>query len=473
MKIITGLAVLLFTTISIHAQQPLQLKPTPKTIAWGYYDASTPPVMRIKSGDLVEIQTLITSSPTRLEGAGVKPADVEQSLRDIWREVTNKGPGGHILTGPIFIEGAEPGDVLEVRIKEIKLAIPYAYNAFRPGAGYLPEDFPYARMRIIPLDERRMVANFADGVEVPLRPFFGSIGVAPPEPSGRISSAPPWVHAGNLDNKELVAGTTLFIPVHVKGALLLVGDGHAAQGNGEVTITALETSLVGTFEVIVRKDMKLRWPRAETETHYISMGIHEDLNEATKMALREMINFLVNEKHLTRDDAYMLSSVAADLSITQLVDGNKGVHAMIPKSIFTGQKENDDAITLERTACFGTCPMYKVTIASDGTVTFNGERFTKTTGIAKGKISTSDFRQLVAEFEKINYFSLPDAYAPGTPVCPQRITDMPSANTSIKLKGKMKSVAHYYGCGDKGALAQLTALEKRIDEVAGTAKWIK
>ena len=383
--------ILLFA-LTAHAQQPHQLKPTPKTIAWGYYDASTPPVMRIKSGDSVEIQTLITSSPTRLEGAGVKPEDVEQSLRDIWKEVTNKGPGGHILTGPIFVEGAEPGDVLEVRIKTIKLAIPYAYNAFRPGAGYLPEDFPYARMRIIPLDERRMVAHFAEGVEVPLRPFFGSIGVAPPEPSGRISSAPPWVHAGNLDNKELVAGTTLFIPVHAKGALLLVGDGHAAQGNGEVTITALETSLIGTLEVIVRKDMKLRWPRAETETHYISMGIHEDLNEATKMALREMIDFLVTEKHLTRDDAYMLSSVAADLSITQLVDGNKGVHAMIPKTIFVGQRGNGDSITLERTACFGTCPMYKVTIASDGAVTFQGQRFTKTIGTAKGKITADEFR---------------------------------------------------------------------------------
>jgi acetamidase/formamidase len=473
MKLIAALITTTFVALSAYAQTALQLKPTPKTIAWGYYDASTPPVMRIKSGDTIEVQTLITSSPTRLEGAGVKPEDVEQPLRDIWKEVTNKGPGGHILTGPIFIEGAEPGDVLEVRIKEIKLAIPYAYNAFRPGAGYLPEDFPYARMRIIPLDERRMVAHFTDGVEIPLRPFFGSIGVAPPEPSGRISSAPPWVHAGNLDNKELVAGSTLFIPVHARGALLLIGDGHAAQGNGEVTITALETSLIGTFQVILRKDMKLRWPRAETETHYISMGIHEDLNEATKMALREMIDFLVTEKHLTRDDAYMLSSAAADLNITQLVDGNKGVHAMIPKAIFVGQKGGDDAITLERTACFGTCPMYTVTVTSDGTVTFNGARFTKTTGVAKGKISREEFRQLVAEFEKINYFALPDAYAPGTPVCPQRITDMPSANTSIRLKGKAKSVAHYYGCGDSGPLVKLTALEKKIDEVAGTQKWIK
>jgi len=311
-----------------------QLKATPKTVAWGYYDASTPPVLRIKSGDTVEIQTLITSSPSRLEAAGVAPEQVEQSLRDIHKEVTNKGPGGHILTGPIYVEGAEPGDVLEVRIRTIRLAIPYAYNAFSPGRGFLPEDFPYARIKIIPLDEKRMVGRFSDGIEIPLRPFFGSMGVAPPDVSGRISSAPPWVHAGNLDNKELVAGTTLFIPVHARGALFLTGDGHAGQGNGEVDITAMETSLIGTFQLIVRKDMHLKWPRAETPSHFITMGIHEDLTEATKMALREMIDFLVKEKHLTRDDAYMLSSVAADLEITQLVDGNKGVHAMILKSIF-------------------------------------------------------------------------------------------------------------------------------------------
>src|SRR5438874_5211600 len=424
MKITLISIALIVSAISLDAQQPFQLKPTPKTVAWGYYDASTPPVMRVKSGDTVEIQTLITSSPTRLEGAGVKPEDVEQSLRDIYREVTNKGPGGHILTGPIFVEGAEPGDVLEIRIKDIKLAIPYAYNAFGPGRGYLPEDFPYARMRIIPLDAQKMIARFADGIDIPLHPFCGSIGVAPPEVSGRVSSAPPWVHAGNLDNKELVAGTTLYIPVHAKGALLLVGDGHAGQGNGEVDITAMETSLIGTFQLIVRKDMKLRWPRAETPTHYISMGIHEDLNEATKMALREMIDFLVNEKHLTRDDAYQLSSVAADLDITQLVDGNKGVHAMIPKVIFTGQTSNDDSITLERTVWFGTCPSYKLTISSDGTVTFEGRQYTKTKGLATGHITANDFRNLVAEFDKIYYFSLPDAYVPGTKECPQRVTDM-------------------------------------------------
>src|SRR3989449_6739159 len=190
MKRTSILAATLLLAFTANAQQVYQLKPTPKTVAWGYYDATTPPVMRIKSGDTVEVQSLITSSPTRLEGAGVKPGDVEQSLRDIYKEVTNKGPGGHILTGPIFVEGAEPGDVLEVRIKQIKLAIPYAYNAFSPGRGFLPEDFPYARIRIIPLEHKRMVGHFSDGIEIPLRPFFGSIGVAPPDVSGRISSAP-------------------------------------------------------------------------------------------------------------------------------------------------------------------------------------------------------------------------------------------------------------------------------------------
>jgi acetamidase/formamidase len=310
------------------------LKPTPKTVAWGHYHAKTPPVLRIKSGDSVLVHTLITNSPTRLENAGVPPEQVEQALRDIHKEVTDKGPGGHILTGPIFIEEAEPGDVLEVRILEIKLAIPYAYNGFGPRSGFIPEDFQSSKMKIIPLDEKKMIARFSEDIEIPLRPFFGSMGVAPPESAGRVSSAPPGIHAGNLDNKELVVGTTLYIPVHVPGALFEVGDGHAAQGNGEVDITALETSLSGTLQFVVRKDKHLTWPRAETPTHYIAMGLDRDLTEATKIAVREAIDLLVTEKHLSREDAYMLSSVAVDFEITQLVDGTKGVHAMVPKAIF-------------------------------------------------------------------------------------------------------------------------------------------
>src|SRR6266446_1121977 len=279
------------TVAAAAAQEPAgrthQLKATPKTVAWGYYDAKATPVLRINSGDVVEVQTLITNSPTGLERAFVPPAQVEQALRDVFKEVTDKGPGGHILTGPIHVEGAEPGDTLEVRIQSVKLAIPYSYNGFSPRGGFLPEDFPRSKTKIIPLDEKRMVGRFAEGVEIPLRPFFGSMGVAPPASAGRISSGPPGIHAGNLDNKELVAGTTLFIPVHAKGALFSVGDGHAALGYGDTETTAMETSLIGTFQLIVRKDMHLRWPRAETPSHYITMGLHEDLNEATKMALRE------------------------------------------------------------------------------------------------------------------------------------------------------------------------------------------
>lgn len=304
-----------------------QLKAGPETVVIGHYWATTKPVLRIRSGDIVEIQTVSGSARS------VPPERMQPELRAILAEVKDRGPGGHVLTGPVYVEGAEPGDTLEVRILDVRCDIPYAVNTFRPGAGFLPDDFPYARTRIIPLDPERNRALFAPGVEIPLRPFFGSMGVAPPEANGRISSGPPWMHAGNLDNKELVAGTTLFIPVHVTGALFQTGDGHAAQGNGEVDITALETSLTGRFQFVVHKK-SLRWPRAETPTHFITMGLHEDLTEAMKLAVRETIRFLVEEKGLSRDDAYMLASVAVDFAVTQVVDGTKGIHGMIPKALF-------------------------------------------------------------------------------------------------------------------------------------------
>ncbi len=272
-------------------------------------------------------------SPARLEAAGVNPSDIPQYDRDIHDRVTDKGPGGHILTGPVAIAEAEPGDVLEVQIQKIDLDVPFACNSFGPGRGFLPNDFPYARLKIIPLDRDRMIGKFAPGINLPLRPFFGSMGVAPPS-AGRLNSGPPWMHAGNMDNKELVAGTTVFIPVFAKGALFEVGDGHAGQGNGEVDITALETLLTGTFKFIVHKGDRLLWPRAETPTSYISMGFDEDLKTATEMAVRNMIDFLVKEKHLSREDAYALTSVAVDVDITQLVDGKVGVHAICPKNIF-------------------------------------------------------------------------------------------------------------------------------------------
>lgn len=309
----------------------------PTTVAWGNYDAAATPVLRIKSGEVVDVGTFLSSSPTRLEASGVKPADVEQALRDTYRDFpqNKRGPGGHILTGPIYVEGADSSDVLEVRILSIDLAIPYAYNSFGPTSGFIPEDFKYAKTRIIPLDNAAGVAHFAPGIDIPLRPFFGSMGVAPPKAMGKLNSAPPGIHAGNLDNKELVAGTTLFIPVHTAGALFEIGDGHAAQGNGEVDITALETSLRGRLQFVVRKDLKLTWPRGETSTHWIAMGTDKDLVIATKTAVRQAIDFLVTVKGLSRDDAYMLTSTACDVVITQLVDGNVGVHVMIPKAIFT------------------------------------------------------------------------------------------------------------------------------------------
>jgi acetamidase/formamidase len=311
-----------------------RLLASPKTVAWGYYDAAATPVLRVRSGDFVEVSTLLTSSPARLEAAGVKPADVEQSLRAVYDSIKTHGPGGHILTGPIYVEGADSGDVLEVRIRQVDLAIPYAYNSFGRTSGFIPEDYQYSKTKIVPLDKKTMLAHFADGIDIPLHPFFGSIGVAPPAAMGKVSSAPPGIYAGNLDNKELVAGTTLFIPVHTKGALLEIGDGHAGQGNGEVDITALETSLVGRFQLVVRKDLKLTWPRGETPTHWIAMGIDKDLVVATKTAVRQAIEFLVTMKGMNKDDAYMLVSTACDVDITQLVDGPVGVHVMIPKRIF-------------------------------------------------------------------------------------------------------------------------------------------
>jgi acetamidase/formamidase len=326
----------LFTALAVGQSAPVFLPASPSTVAWGYYWSKAKPVLTVHSGDTVRIQTLSTCGPNeRLEDEGVAASDIPSYNADIYREVKDKGPGGHILTGPVDIAEAEPGDVLEVQILKIDIDVPFACNGFGAGRGFLPNDYPYGKSKIIPLDRARMIGHFAPGIDIPLHPFFGSMGDAPPPSAGRVDSAPPWMHAGNIDNKELVAGTTLYIPVHAKGALFEVGDGHAGQGNGEVDITAMETFLTGTFRFIVHKDRHLLWPRAETPTSYISMGFSPDLKEATALAVRDMINFLVDQKHLSRDDAYMLTSVAVDVDITQLVDGSMGVHAMCPKTIFT------------------------------------------------------------------------------------------------------------------------------------------
>ena len=322
-----------------HAAETQYLPATPQNICWGYYWAQAKPAIRIHSGDRVRIQT-VSGNPDRLIAAGAKSDEIQPELKAVYDQIpaSLRGPGGHILTGAVYVDGAEPGDVLEVRIEKITLDVPYAYNGFGPTGGFLKADFPNTRrMKVIPLDRKRNIALFAAGIEIPLRPFFGSMGIAPPG-TEKVNSAPPDVHAGNMDNKELVEGSTLYIPVHQNGALFEVGDGHAGMGNGEVDITALETSLTGTFQFIVHKGVALKWPRAETRTDYITMGFDQDLTKATEIAVREMMDFLTTEKHLTAEEAYMLTSVAVDVDITQLVDGNKGVHALCPKHIFVGAK---------------------------------------------------------------------------------------------------------------------------------------
>jgi len=319
------------------APRTFTLEATPTTVAWGNYDATSRPALTVRSGDTVVVHTLLTNSPTGLERNGVPANQVEAALRDVYANVpaSARGPGGHILTGPIAIEGAEPGDTLEIRILKIDLAIPYAYNGFRYGTGILTDEFTYARTKIIPLDKTRMVADFAPGVTVPLHPFFGSMGVAPPPSFGRYDSTPPTIIGGNMDNKELVAGASLYLPVFAPGALFEIGDGHAGQGNGEVDVTALETSLVGTLQFVLHKGEKSAYPRAETPTHFIAMGFDDDLSIAAHKAVHEMVEFLVARKGLSRDDAYMLVSIAGDADITEVVDRNKGVHVMLPKAIFS------------------------------------------------------------------------------------------------------------------------------------------
>jgi acetamidase/formamidase len=335
---------LLLATTSAFAQKALLA--TPETVVWGNYNGAAKPALTVQTGETVTIQTLSTCGPPkRLESLGIAPTDIPAYVGEIYDKfpAAEKGPGGHILTGPVAIDGAEPGDVLEVRIQKITLDVPWSCNSFGAGRGFLPDDFPYSRTKIVPLDRTRMLGLFSPEVKIPLHPFFGSMGIA--TPSGKSDSAPPWMNAGNMDNKELVAGSTLYIPINSKGANFEVGDGHANQGNGEVDITALETQLTGTFQFILHKGSladpkRLLWPRAETPTAYIAMGFHEDLKRATEMAIRNMIIFLAeqNPDHatLSREDAYALISVACDVDITQLVDLPRvGVHVLCPKSIFT------------------------------------------------------------------------------------------------------------------------------------------
>jgi acetamidase/formamidase len=334
-------SLILFVLVSANASTAeFTLMPSPQTVHIGYFSAANKPALTINSGDTVTIETMTALNSANVDRSGVvTPSAVPDYVRNIEREVTDRGPGAHPLTGPVFINGAMPGDVLELRILEIDLVVPYGWNIQRPYGGTLPDEFPGVLLRIIPIDLRAKTATVAPGVIVPAtRPFFGVMGVAPLPSMGRISSAPPGVHTGNLDNKDITAGTTLFMPIYAPGALFSVGDGHAAQGHGEVDLSAIETGLRGKFQFIVRKDMKLTWPRAETATHWIVMGLNQNLEEAMKMAVRETILFITQRfPKLSREEAYLIASVAVDYHVTQVVDGTKGIHGMIPKAIFTSQ----------------------------------------------------------------------------------------------------------------------------------------
>ncbi len=304
----------------------------PDNIQWGAFGADLPPILEIDDGDTVTIETLSGSDKQ-------VPDDARDEMLADHRELLATRTWimpGHILTGPVAVRGARPGDVLEVRVLDIELRQDWAWNAIEPLRGTLPEDFPNRRLMKLPLDRERMVGKLPWGVDLPLSPFFGVMGVAPPPGWGTITSIVPRAHGGNLDIKELGAGTTMFFPVHAEGGRFSCGDGHAVQGDGEVCLSAAETALTGKFEFHIRRDMALDLPRAETATHYITMAFDTDLDDAAKMALREMIKLIRERTNLPAEDAYSLCSFAADVRISQLVNQNKGCHCMLAKTALHG-----------------------------------------------------------------------------------------------------------------------------------------
>lgn len=302
------------------------LKSSPTTVHWGYFDAAEPPVLTVASGDRVRIETL-NGAPEVLPRSGF---EILPEHRDVLSRVARKLPG-HLMTGPVAVRGARPGQVLQVDIEAVELRQTWGHNVIRPLWGALPDDFTETRIIHIALDRARMTGHLPWGMEVPLRPFFGVMGVAPPPAWRMISSIQPRRHGGNIDNKELVAGTTLYLPIHTDGALFSAGDGHAAQGDGEVCVTAIETALTGTFRLTARDDMALTWPMAETPTHVMTMAFDPDLNTAARIALREMISLVVLRRGLSREDAYSLCSIVADLRVTQMVNEHNGIHVMLER----------------------------------------------------------------------------------------------------------------------------------------------
>ncbi len=301
----------------------------PDTMVWGTFDGAAAPVLRVASGDTVTLGSFPAGGKDALPPDRSKvPAGYLQALDTMVR-----GLGPHFMTGPVHVEGAEPGDTLQVDILDVAVSQDWGFVAILPLLGTLPDEFTDYETIHPAVDHERQLCIMPWGAEIPLAPFFGIMGVAPPPAWGRVGSAVPRAFGGNMDNKELKPGTTLYLPVFNAGALFYAGDGHGVQGDGEVCITALETGVTGTFRLTVRKDMKIDRPFAETATHLMSIGLDEDLDDAAKQAVREMVDHLCRRTALTRNQAYMLCSLAGDLRVTQLVDGNKGVHMLLPKAL--------------------------------------------------------------------------------------------------------------------------------------------
>lgn len=304
------------------------LPATPETVAWGYLDAQRESVLTVDSGDEVVIDT-ISGEPWDL------PADEQVVLPDhqavLESQRKEAGEGVHHLTGPVFVRGAEPGDVLQIDILEAKPRQDWGFCQILPLKGILPHEFTDYQTQHIAIDRDRGIASTPWGVEFELDPFFGIMSVAPPAAWGRIGSPVPWAFGGNIDNKEMRPGTTLYLPVFNEGALFSAGDGHGRQGDGEVCIDALETALTGRFRLTVRKDLHYTQPFAESENHLISMGLDTDLDDAAADAVREMVGHITSRSSMDRNQAYMMCSLVGDLRVTQVVDGNKGVHMMYDK----------------------------------------------------------------------------------------------------------------------------------------------
>lgn len=308
------------------------LKATCETVHFGGFSPHLPPALTVESGDRIAVETF--------SGFNVYDKAPEAFLPPAFRHICENlsqerkvGPGPHLLTGPIVVAGAEPGDVVEVRLEEITPSLPVGFNAIRPGWGALPKRFEQPALRFIELDLEQGTTEFPpkSGITIPLTPFFGILGVATADDR---SSIPPGPYGGNMDNRHLQAGSRVFLPVFVPGALFSIGDGHAVQGDGEVDVTAIETSMNGRIQLILHKQRSWQVPLAESPTDIITMGFGSTLDAAFEMALQEMIGFLEKQVGLPPEEAYVLCSLAAHFHITQVVNSpQKGVHGLLPKKI--------------------------------------------------------------------------------------------------------------------------------------------